>query len=336
MNRRVFLLSAPTILLATPAALARQQETVSPLIESYRRSYDVTMTTRLTIPTDRKVSRVRVWHALPTKRAWSETTEGHGADGVRFTPEDGKQSHNPKYDSHHILWEHRDMAPGQTISFQTSYKVRSAKRAPDFPSLLKTRWSDLENGKPEKTLPEPIPADIFQMLTEARNVSTPSEAVVAVCRWIDRNMNYDANVPFSPSNVAAILAARRGHCGHNQRLFRDFCNHLGIQTRSVSGLNLNSPNPMKAKLYKVRRDYPNIHTWSEVFFPGVGWVEVEPGRTEGSFNIPANWIQDNQWFQCYSVWVNENGKELIPKWNHVGDHQENDYRIENLISYSET
>ncbi|MBC8139566.1 MAG: transglutaminase domain-containing protein [Fibrella sp.] len=336
MNRRFFLLTAPGILLATSPVLARQEQEASPIVESYRRNYWVTMTTRLTIPEDRKVTRVRVWHALPTKRSWSETTDGHGAQGVRFRPDDGKMERNTRYDSHHLYWEHENLSPGQTIEFQSSYKVRSAKRAPDFKLLAKASWSDLETNKPEKTLSEPLPTDVTQLLTDARNRATPSDAVAAICQWIDGNMRYDANVPFSPNNIHATLAARKGHCGHNQQLFREFCDHLGVQTRSVSGLNLHTPNPVKASLYKVRRDFANIHTWSEVFFPGVGWVEVEPGRTEGSFDIPSNWIQNNRWFQCYSVWVNENGKELIPRWRHVGDHQENDYKIENLIGYSET
>ena len=48
-------------------------------------AYHVTMTTRMAVPDAKKLDQVRVWHALPTKRAWS-STETLGAFALGWRP----------------------------------------------------------------------------------------------------------------------------------------------------------------------------------------------------------------------------------------------------------
>ena len=57
--------------------------------------------------------------------------------------------------------------------------------------------------------------------------------------------------------------------------------------RTVRGLNLYSPDGRKGRLQAVRVDWTNIHTWTEVYLPTVGWVEADPAHGLNAFAIPA-------------------------------------------------
>jgi len=101
----------------------------------------------------------------------------------------------------------------------------------------------------------------------------------------------------------------------------------------VVGLNLYAPDG-RGDLGAIRADYMNIHTWAEVYFPKVGWVEVEPSTGDKAFAIPSRYIQNNKWFQNYAIWINENGQQKIPEWRFVDGKYVSDYRISNLITYA--
>ena len=94
-----------------------------------------------------------------------------------------------------------------------------------------------------------------------------------------------------------------------------------------------APDGRKSELQKVRADYTNIHTWAEVFLPGVGWVEVDSNLGDKAFALPATHIQNNRWFQNYGIWMREDGKDKQPTWTEVKGGFRSDYGVENIISY---
>jgi hypothetical protein len=152
-------------------------------------------------------------------------------------------------------------------------------------------------------------------------------------RWLHAQITYDASVSYPPSGVASTLKYRRGHCGHKFMLLEQFCTRCGIPIRGVWGLNLYAPDG-KGELGAIRLDYVNIHTWAEVYFPSGGWIEVEPDGGDRAFVIGAQYIQNNRWFQNYSVWVRENGQKKQPSWTYQNGRYISDYGLENLITYT--
>src|SRR5262249_29339353 len=156
----------------------------------------------------------------------------------------------------------------------------------DFrPDKVKVQWEDYkERGQNRDTPPAPKSAkDVSPTIAEAANKIKascgPARAVVEFSKWMQAHLKYDASVSYESRDVASVLKHGRGHCGHWRAVFQQFCVHCGIPVRGVGGLNLYAPDG-HGVLDAVKADYTNIHGWVEVYFPGVGWVEVEPAGGE--------------------------------------------------------
>jgi hypothetical protein len=89
----------------------------------------------------------------------------------------------------------------------------------------------------------------------------------------------------------------------------------------------------RGHLHGIRPDWTNVHTWAEVYFPKVGWIEVEPSGGDQAYRIPARFIQNNPWFQNYAVWVKDGGKQQLAGWRYNGGKYTSPYNIENLITF---
>ena len=65
-----------------------------------------------------------------------------------------------------------------------------------------------------------------------------------------------------------------------------------------------------------------------------GWVEVDPALGAKGFSLPADQIQNNRWFQNYSIWMRESKVEKQPTWTADEGKFRSDYGVEHIISYS--
>ncbi len=288
--------------------------------------YDVTMLTTVRIPEGRDIEQLRVWHALPTKKPWSSDVSE-----LAWRPRTGERQFNAAEESHHVFFQRATskLRAGQRCDFQTKFKVFSQSR--DFdPRTSKTRWSHISSFD---AMPSGNP-QIRRLADSLRRERTPAEAIVGICEMIRRDLKYDASVNYPTSDVDSILKFGRGHCGHKFRIFRTVCEELGIPVRRAVGMSLRSPDGGACRLYSIRADYCNIHTWAEVFLEKDGWVEVEPNGGSNAFRIPASYVQNNKWFQNYSVWFRENGQEHHHEWARRSGANHSDFQLSNVISFT--
>lgn len=274
---------------------------------------------------------------FPPRRPWSLFTGEAGATEIQFLSS-GRQEYEAKHDSHHILWtENARVNPGQKHQFLSQFKVRSVKRV-FRPGDEPISWEEVEALPPltrascEERGKEIHPR-IQRIAEEIMERRAPYEAVMDFCMWIGERIKYDAAFPYETDNISAIITQEKGHCGHQAAVFCQFCAAAGIPVRTVMGLNLYEEDGV-GELHETRADFTNIHTWAEIYLPRVGWVEVDPVGGNNPFVIQPHLIQNNRWFQNYSVWVRNAGEMRQPRWILGEDGKyESEYAIEHLITF---
>ena len=180
------------------------------------------------------------------------------------------------------------------------------------------------------------PGEISSLAEKLRYNKAPIEAVIEFSKWLKENLTYDASCFTDGNDVLATLGKRRGHCWHYMSLLKSMCNAVGLQCRPVEGLNLFFDNGNNNQMVQARVDYTNGHVWAEVFFPDVGWVEVEPNGGDKCYNIPSAYIQNNTKFQNYAVWITEQGRApRETKWLWSGGKYISDYGVTHKVTFSE-
>jgi transglutaminase-like putative cysteine protease len=289
--------------------------------------YEVTITTKFVVPKNgKKLTSLGVWHALPNARPWDGLDRTAGASAITFEPASGRIQHLATNESQNVLWEMRQgLTVGKTFEFVSRFRVRSADRTYDLKRSI-AKWSDYHRNLDVVT--PAVDAGLDAVVDAIKKSHSPAEAALEFCKWITDNVKYDASVPYDPRDLPSILAHRKGHCGHQMTMFEAMCLRAGIPTRTVVGLNLNTPGGV-GPLHEIRPDFQNQHTWAQIYLPGSGWVEIDPGMGAKAYFFPAQVIQNSTDFQNYVVWICENGTWKIPDWEYRGGKWYSAYGIEN-------
>ena len=234
-------------------------------------------------------------------------------------------------ESRHVYWEFREgLKPGTAFELVSRFRVRSADRTYDFRSSI-SKWSDYQYAGVSDPRPR-VEGELAEWVDGIRKSHPPAEAALEFCKWVTEHIKYDASVSFEPRDLAAISRQRKGHCGHQLTMFEAMCATAGIPTRVVVGLNLKAPGGVGA-LHRIRPDFENQHTWAQVYLPGSGWVEIDPGMDAKAYFFPAQVIQNSTDFQNYVIWMVEDGKWKMPDWEYRAGEWSSPYGIENRRSF---
>jgi hypothetical protein len=332
INQRDFSSAAAIAVLLTLTASAQAQRLPPDVTTSNPQVYDVTVRTKFVVPQNqRKLSGLGIWHALPTSRPWDGLGRTLGASAISFVPTSGRIQHLARNESQNVFWELREgLKPGMTFEFVSRFRVRSADRTFDLKRSI-AKWSDYHHNLDEFT--PAIDVDLDHVVYEIKKTHTPAEAALEFCKWVTEHIKYDASVPYDTSDLRSILKYQKGHCGHQMATFEAMCRRAGIPTRTVVGLNLNTPGGI-GDLQQIRPDFQNQHTWAQIYLPGSGWVEIDPGQGERGYSLPAQLIQNSTDFQNYVVWVCENGTWKIADWEFRDGKWYSPYGIENLRTFA--
>jgi transglutaminase-like putative cysteine protease len=305
MNTKYFgWVTTVSVLMALPT-LAQAQRLPPDVVVSNPRVYEVTITTTFVVPDNRKIlSGLGVWHALPNARPWDGLDRTLGASDISYQPHSGRVQHLASNESQNVFWELREgLKTGRKLEFTSRFRVRSVDRTLDVKRST-AKWSDYHHNLDVVT--PPIDVELDSIADQIKKSHPPADAALEFCKWVTEHIKYDASVPFDPRDLRSILKYKKGHCGHQMTTFDAMCARAGIPTRTVVGLNLNTPGGVGA-LHKVRPDFQNQHTWAQIYLPGSGWVEIDPGQGATAYSLPAQLIQNNTDFQNYVVWICEDG-----------------------------
>jgi transglutaminase-like putative cysteine protease len=313
----------------------------SPIKTSDPVVYHIKVETTFVVPEgNNEIDQVRIFQALPTRRRWDPPGAAQGATEVQFTPKEAKKLVDSKTGARYVLWTvNGRQKPGTKLTLTTTMTVSSPKRTFDVENAS-VSWDDYAKRPTDKTAvvdlagATSVHPELAKVAAQIKADYSPPEAVLEMCKWIVKNIKYDASVPFATSDVNSIVANKCGQCGHRAVVLRQLTAAVGIPFRTAWGMYLRVPDGRKDPLVKIRSDYSNEHSWGEVYFPGIGWVEVDSALGAKAFAVRPYTIQNNRWFENYAIWFREAGANKRPTWTPVAGGFKSDYGVENFISFS--
>lgn len=144
------------------------------------------------------------------------------------------------------------------------------------------------------TLPDSVPERVLTLARElTANGLTPYDRAQAIETYLRTSYPYTLEVPSPPigRDVADyfLFDLRRGYCDYFATAMVILARAAGLPARFVSGYASGAYDYSNAQYIVTEA---NAHSWVEIFFTDIGWVEFEP--TAG---LPAIDRQDEPSFQ---------------------------------------
>jgi transglutaminase-like putative cysteine protease len=162
---------------------------------------------------------------------------------------------------------------------------------------------DMENA-PTEYPPEimdrylQIPEDFSPRVTElAQSLTLTATTPYAKAKAIEdylRTIPYDDAIAAPPPDADPIeyflFTIREGYCDYYATSMAMMLRTQGVPARTASGYAEGIFDDESLLYFVSERD---AHTWVEVFFPGLGWVEFEPTAAESPLNRPTGMEDPN-------------------------------------------
>lgn len=137
------------------------------------------------------------------------------------------------------------------------------------------------------SLPETIPQRVLDLATQlTAEISNPYDKAKAIETYL-RTYPYSLDVPPPPTDQDVadyfLFDLKKGYCDYYATSMIVLARTAGLPARMVIGYSSGIYNPLTAE-YIVRE--ANAHSWVEVYFTGVGWVEFEPTASQPPITLP--------------------------------------------------
>lgn len=146
----------------------------------------------------------------------------------------------------------------------------------DYPAEIVRRYLGLPETIPERVL------GLARELTQAD--LTPYERAISIEAYL-RTFPYTLEVEPAPSGRDVVdyflFTAREGYCDYYASAMVVLARSVGLPARVVVGYANGEYNAPTAE-YIVRQK--DAHTWAEIYFSGIGWVEFEPTAGQPSID----------------------------------------------------
>ena len=158
----------------------------------------------------------------------------------------------------------------------TMEELRAAST--DYPKIIRDRYLSLPGSVPERVL-----ALAREITKEKKTAYDKAKAIESYLRTYP----YDLDVPAPPpdQDVADyfLFDLKKGYCDYYATAMVVLARASGIPARFVSGYAPGAYDAANAE-YVVRE--LNAHSWAEVYFPEIGWIEFEPTAAQPEIELP--------------------------------------------------
>jgi len=159
------------------------------------------------------------------------------------------------------------------VSYVPQFNTAQLRAAgSDFPTEITSRYLGLPEDTPERVLA------LARELTQA--ALTPYDRATAIETYL-RRFPYTLEVePPPPSRDVVdyfLFTAQQGYCDYYSTSMVVLARAAGLPARMVVGYTSGDYHAPNAE-YIVRQE--DAHSWVEIYFSGIGWVEFEPTASQ--------------------------------------------------------
>lgn len=171
-----------------------------------------------------------------------------------------------------ILYAPSALREGKTYSMVSSVSHASAQTLgridADYPNWLTRRYLQL---------PEKLPQRVRTLASEiTAPYVNPYDKATAIEAYL-RKIPYDLSINAPPAGRDAVdwflFDNPRGYCDYYASAMTVLCRAVGIPARLAQGY-ARGEYESSVRGYRVRES--DAHSWPEVYFPYLGWIEFEP------------------------------------------------------------
>lgn len=126
-------------------------------------------------------------------------------------------------------------------------------------------------------LPDAVPQRVRDLANKITiSEATPYSRAIAIQNYL-REFPYSLDVPAPPEGRDAadyfLFDLKKGYCDYFATTMVVMARSVGLPARLVLGYANGSYDSLQAKYFVAERD---AHTWVEIYFANIGWVEFEP------------------------------------------------------------
>jgi len=166
----------------------------------------------------------------------------------------------------YALREETEYSMVSSVSHASAQTLR--RIVADYPKWLLQRYLQLPEKLPERV--STLAGEITASYTNPYDKATAIEAYL-------RKIPYDLSINAPPSGRDAVdwflFDNQRGYCDYYASAMTVLCRAVGIPARLAQGYTRGEyENSIRG--FRVRES--DAHTWTEIYFPHIGWIEFEP------------------------------------------------------------
>ncbi len=200
-------------------------------------------------------------------------------------------------------WRNRPHRTCSQINRRCSRRICSSRPVPPLPIGRKpisplSPWKNYAR-RPSNTpqsiqerylkLPTSVPERVRQLAREiTKDKTTAYDKAKAIEAYL-RSYPYDLDVPAPPEDQDVadyfLFDLKKGYCDYYATAMVVLARASGLPARFVSGYASGSYDAANAE-YIVRELH--AHSWAEVYFPEIGWIEFEPTAAQPEIEIPPS------------------------------------------------
>jgi hypothetical protein len=155
-------------------------------------------------------------------------------------------------------------------TYVPAVSVETLRRAStDYPQEIRDRYLQL---------PKEVPQRVHQLAKEITLGNyNPYDKAKAIESYLRNKYPYDLKIPAPPQDrdVADyfLFDLKKGYCDYYATAMVVLARSSGLPARFVSGYSTGYYDSLNAQY--IVRDL-NAHSWPEIYFPQIGWIEFEP------------------------------------------------------------